>query len=73
MTSLEKLALYKMSAFDAVVRGFFVYSDYKNGGNLQRSISTELASFGAATATGVYVGTVITTALSSLLMLTPYV
>ncbi|GEB73180.1 hypothetical protein PC2016_3780 [Pseudoalteromonas carrageenovora] len=63
---------YGMIAVDAVVRGVSVYSDYKNGGNLQRSISTELASFGAATATGIYVGTVTTTALSSLLMLTPY-
>ena len=61
-----------MIAVDAVVRRVSVYSDYKNGGNLQRSISTELASFGAATATGIYVGTVTTTALSSLLMLTPY-
>ncbi|WP_164521657.1 hypothetical protein [Pseudoalteromonas sp. Xi13] len=46
MTSLEKLALYKMSAFDADVQGVSVYSDYKNGNNWDRSISTKLANFG---------------------------
>lgn len=35
-----------MSAFDAVVQGVSVYSDYKNGNNWDRSISTKLANFG---------------------------
>ncbi|AZN34892.1 hypothetical protein [Pseudoalteromonas sp. Xi13] len=65
---------YGMIAFDAVVRGVSVYSDYKNGGDWHRSISAEMAGFGASTAVGIATGAFITThlAASTLLMLTPY-
>lgn len=61
-----------MILLDGAFRANSVYNDYKNGGDWQRSLSTELASFGASTASGIYVGSITTTALSSLLMLTPY-
>lgn len=63
---------YGMIAFDAVVRGVSVYSDYKNGGDWHRSISAEMAGFGVSTLAGIYTATATTTALSTILMLTPY-
>ncbi|MEI8704166.1 hypothetical protein [Pseudoalteromonas sp. B62] len=61
-----------MILLDGAFRANSVYNNYKNGGDWQRSLSTELASFGASTASGIFVGSITTTALSSLLMLTPY-
>ncbi|TMP07598.1 hypothetical protein CWC11_06070 [Pseudoalteromonas sp. S3178] len=63
---------YGMIAFDAVVRGVSVYSDYKNGNDWHRSISAEMAGFGVSTLAGIYTATATTTALSTILMLTPY-
>lgn len=63
---------YGMIAFDSVVRGISVYSDYKNGSDWHRSISAEMASFGVSTLAGIYTATATTTALSTILMLTPY-
>ncbi|MEG3759056.1 hypothetical protein V5096_14005 [Pseudoalteromonas carrageenovora] len=63
---------YGMIAVDAVVRGVSVYSDYKNGGDWHRSISAEMAGFGVSTLAGIYTATATTTALSTILMLTPY-
>ncbi|BED91499.1 hypothetical protein PspMM1_39670 [Pseudoalteromonas sp. MM1] len=63
---------YGMIAVDAVVRGISVYSDYKNGSDWHRSISAEMASFGVSTLAGIYTATTTTTALSTILMLTPY-
>tara|TARA_B100001063_G_C16742272_1_gene545448 strand:+ start:628 stop:1647 length:1020 start_codon:yes stop_codon:yes gene_type:complete len=63
---------YGMIAFDSVVRGISVYSDYKNGNDWHRSISAEMASFGVSTLAGIYTATATTTALSTVLMLTPF-
>ncbi len=61
-----------MILLDGAFRANKIYSDYKNNKDWQRSLSTELASFGASTATGILVGSIVTTSLSTLLMLTPY-
>ncbi|MBB1387615.1 hypothetical protein H5119_19155 [Pseudoalteromonas sp. SG45-5] len=61
-----------MILLDGAFRANSVYNDYKNGGDWQRSLSTELASFGAYTGLGIYVGSSLTTALSTALILTPY-
>ncbi|WP_404343469.1 hypothetical protein [Pseudoalteromonas mariniglutinosa] len=61
-----------MILLDGAFRANSVYNDYRNGDDWQRSLSTELASFGASTASGIFLGSITTTALSSILMLTPY-
>jgi len=69
LPSLEKLALYRMIAFDAVVRGVSVYSDYKDDSGWHRSISAEMAGFGVSTLAGIYTATATKTALSTILIL----
>lgn len=63
-----------MILLDGVFRANSVYNDYRNGDDWQRSLSAELASFGASTTVGIATGTFITThlAASTLLMLTPF-
>jgi len=61
-----------MILLDGAFRANKVYNDYKNNKDWQRSLSTELASFGASTFAGIITASSVTTALSSFLMLTPY-
>lgn len=61
-----------MILLDGAFRANTVYNDYKNNNDWQRSLSTELASFGASTFAGIITASSVTTALSSFLMLTPY-
>ncbi|MCO6356283.1 hypothetical protein GBO14_16305 [Pseudoalteromonas shioyasakiensis] len=61
-----------MILLDGAFRANKVYNDYKNDKDWQRSLSTELASFGASTFAGIITASSVTTALSSFLMLTPY-
>jgi len=61
-----------MILLDGAFRANSVYNDYRNGDDWQRSLSTEMASFGVSTLAAIYTATATTTALSTLLILTPF-